>query len=347
MNLNQEKKAFFSPGRIIGFLLGVAILAFLIKQLDFKNLSLLLKEMDLKILTACTVVYLIKSLFRSIRFMRMGNIPLCKADRQLAIVMGSSLATQILPFRLGEFVYTYLAKKEGLLSIYRGLFSTFMVRILDVLAIGFLFLLSYIIWFAFFPASLSNAVIYIFLFTCLLIVFVAVLLMVHNRIPSFFDSFLNFKIIRQLHLHEILKIRYPSLITELNKLKNYRLVSENALLSLFEWLINFFFFYLLLLALNYPLNFYIIVIAVTFSAFASILPINSFGNFGTQEAGWTMGLLLLGIPEDWALTTGFATHLLSIVVMVFTGGLSLLYLHIFKPKNKNLTINCAHNNDCF
>ena len=55
-------------------------------------------------------------------------------------------------------------------------------------------------------------------------------------------------------------------------------------------------------------------------ALASVLPVNSFGNFGTQEAGWASGMVLLGYSQQTALTSGFATHLLSLAYMLVLGG---------------------------
>ena len=101
-------------------------------------------------------------------------------------------------------------------------------------------------------------------------------------------------------------------------------------------MINYYAFYILLLGLSINIQFPEALIAVTFAAFASILPINSFGNFGTQEAGWSIGLVLLGFPKDIAVMTGFASHIYTLIYIVVFGGISWLLL--ITPKKKNRAV---------
>jgi len=94
-----------------------------------------------------------------------------------------------------------------------------------------------------------------------------------------------------------------------------------------EWSINFLMYHILLIGMGLAPHILDTVTGVAFAALASILPINSFGNFGTQEAGWATGMILAGYSQETALASGFATHLLSLGFMVVLGGISwLLYL---------------------
>jgi uncharacterized membrane protein YbhN (UPF0104 family) len=95
-------------------------------------------------------------------------------------------------------------------------------------------------------------------------------------------------------------------------------------LSMLEWALNYSMFHVLLLGMGLAPRFFDTIATVAFAALASILPVNSFGNFGTQEAGWAAGMMLLGYPQETALTSGFATHLLTLLFMLVLGGLALL-----------------------
>ena len=51
----------------------------------------------------------------------------------------------------------------------------------------------------------------------------------------------------------------------------------------------------------------------------NLLPINGFAGFGTQEAGWSVGFQLLGVPAALALSTGLAVHLVQLANVVLFG----------------------------
>lgn len=55
-----------------------------------------------------------------------------------------------------------------------------------------------------------------------------------------------------------------------------------------------------------------------------LLPIQGLANSGTHEAGWVMGLTLLGVPSDHTLTTAIATHVLHFAYILALGVLGLL-----------------------
>jgi uncharacterized membrane protein YbhN (UPF0104 family) len=105
-----------------------------------------------------------------------------------------------------------------------------------------------------------------------------------------------------------------------------------SLLAGLEWFVNYFAFHVLLLGIGLTPDFYTTVVAVTFAALTSVLPLNSFGSFGALEAGWAAGLLLMGIPRETAVSSGFASHLLTLAYMLVFGGLSWLsYLLTGRP----------------
>lgn len=51
----------------------------------------------------------------------------------------------------------------------------------------------------------------------------------------------------------------------------------------------------------------------------NLLPINGFAGFGTQEAGWKVGFMLIGVEGGLALSTGFAVHLVQLANVVLFG----------------------------
>lgn len=51
----------------------------------------------------------------------------------------------------------------------------------------------------------------------------------------------------------------------------------------------------------------------------NLLPVNGFAGFGTQEAGWKIGFVLLGVEPELALATGLAVHLVQLADVVLLG----------------------------
>jgi hypothetical protein len=52
---------------------------------------------------------------------------------------------------------------------------------------------------------------------------------------------------------------------------------------------------------------------------ANLLPINGLAGFGTQEAGWVVGFVILGVPRELALSTGLGAHLVQLANVILFG----------------------------
>lgn len=314
---NAASKKRFAPLNILYFALGLGLLFLLLQQVDFSHLLQWVLQIQLSALLLGGVLYLGKALTRAYRATRLNQTALQSLPGMLRITLASSLASQLLPLKLGELVYVYLLKKDHNASVARGISSLLILRICDTLAISLLFIA--VATLAEIPAELAPYFYSILAFIGLLGL-VLILMLFVSRLERPFARFaaprLRFSILA--HLWKLM----DDLLAELRRYEPEYLPS--LLLSCLEWFFNFAMFYVVLHGIGLPLSFFATVVCVTFSALASILPINSFGNFGTQEAGWGSAMLLLGYPVDIAITSGFATHLLTLAYMLVFGGLAWL-----------------------
>lgn len=64
---------------------------------------------------------------------------------------------------------------------------------------------------------------------------------------------------------------------------------------------------------------------------ANLLPINGFAGAGTQELGWVVGYVQLGVPEDVALSTGLGVHLVQLANVVGMGLIGHLSMALLAP----------------
>jgi uncharacterized membrane protein YbhN (UPF0104 family) len=99
----------------------------------------------------------------------------------------------------------------------------------------------------------------------------------------------------------------------LGSLGGPRQYADLMLSSLAVWVSSFAMLHVLLLGLGVHVASSQTLIGATAATLTSVLPINSLGNFGTLEAGWVGGFLLVGMNPDTALSTGFAVHLQALV----------------------------------
>jgi uncharacterized membrane protein YbhN (UPF0104 family) len=74
-----------------------------------------------------------------------------------------------------------------------------------------------------------------------------------------------------------------------------------------------------------------VLLGVVGAAVGASLPVNSIGNFGTQEAGWAAALAGAGVGAQQALAAGFACHLVALVLSVPLGLAGAAYLARAQP----------------
>jgi len=294
------------------------ILYLLLTQINFRDLSQLLFAIKPAHLILGGFVYLCKASVRSYRITRLNKSSSLSHLRMLRLSLASSLASQILPFKLGEFSYVYLLKKDDKASLSQGLSSLVILRVFDVLAVAILFL-GISLWEGL-PDDLSTYYVPILIFMGG-VAFAFGIWMLASRLKGFALGQLRRLKVFSLPAVEKSLQGVESIIDSLKQYKSaeYPLF---ILLAVLEWLINYATFHVIMLGMGFTPSFFVTVVAVSFSILASILPINSLGNFGTQEAGWATGMILMGYSKVDAISSGFATHLITLGYMLLFGGIA-------------------------
>jgi len=311
--------------RGVYFLVGLALLIFLLRQMDLIELWHWMGRMSAAAWALAALAYLAKAAARTTRVLRIHHQPFSAWGRMMRLMLASSLAGQVLPFKLGELSYIYLLKKDQRLSVVDGVSSLLLLRIWDMLAISAWFVLA--MWLAGALASLTvyfYAVLFflagLLLATTLLLVFSS-----HSqRILQALEGWLEWPLWKKAWSALRAVLRTMSAVRR-------REFAEWSAWAALEWGINYLAYHILLLGIGLTPSLFETVTAVSFAALASILPINSFGNFGLQEAGWATGLISLGYEKSAALTSGFATHLLTLLLIAIFGGLAWLTYGVFAP----------------
>lgn len=296
------------------FVLGVVLVFFLLRQVDVKVLIRQITGMSLDFFLLGAGIYLIKACLRTMRLNCISTKITLPYWRTLRLSLATSLATQIFPFKLGELIYVYLLNRENNISSAQGLSALIVIRLIDLLAIGMLFLVVVLSLHS--PQSeLQFKQVLIFL--GLLSGGFGVLFFVVRKVPGFLNSH-KLKVFKK---NELFSKLLDWVVKFLVTFKDYK-PEQFAVwmgLALLEWIANYIIFYLLLLGIGVPISPFQTTTAVTFAAVASALPVNVVGSFGSQEAGWTAGLLLAQVDQQTAITTAFSTHILTLGYIAFFG----------------------------
>jgi hypothetical protein len=239
--------------------------------------------------------------------------------RMLRLTLASSLASQLMPLKLGELAYVYLVKKDFQSTLTQGISSLVVIRIFDLLAISILFILA-LLGFGL-PAGMSIYLYYVLAFIAALVFGLFALVSGRKFLPAFTSHLVQTTFLRKIPAAVKLQTSIENILHDLGQYKGKE-YGELMVYPLLEWSTNFAMYHILLLGMGFSPRLLHTVTGVSFAALASVLPINSFGNFGTQEAGWATGLMLSGFSQQAAITSGFATHLLSLAFMLVMGGIA-------------------------
>jgi uncharacterized membrane protein YbhN (UPF0104 family) len=89
------------------------------------------------------------------------------------------------------------------------------------------------------------------------------------------------------------------------------------------------YYWVTLWAIGIPLTLPAVIIGATFGEATYLLPIHGVAGLGTVEAGWTLGMRLIGMALAQAVASGLFVHVWSLALSTAVGCLSLPIL--WKP----------------
>lgn len=313
------------PNRVLNaknlsfFLLGVVILIFLLRQIDLKELRDQILGVRWELFLAGAGVYFLKSCLRAVRLNRISADLSLPYFKTLRLSLATSLATQILPFKLGEFSYVYLLKQEKNAPAAQGLSALIVIRLMDLLAIGVLYLAVAL---ALRSPQSGVQMMQALIFIGLLGAGMGLLMALSRLAPPVLEKVKAKSFPEENFLSRL--VEWGEKFFRYFQAYRPQQFAQWMGLALLEWIANYGMFHLLLLGMSVPVTFFQTATAVTFAAVASALPVNVVGSFGSQEAGWTAALLLVQVSRQTAITTAFSTHILTLAYIAFFGALAWL-----------------------
>lgn len=307
--LTERKRRIFSVKTLVLLALSIAIAYFLAGKLDLGRSFDIIRNANVWLIAASCAVYFMSNFFKMLRFRVMlsgSGIPLFAL---YSITSYHNFFNQIMPARTGELTFVYYLKKIGNVDISKGLHILVVTRIFDFIVISAFFICSLVL---FFGAKTSIALVVlgvIFFIVSIVTLFNLKWLVIWSG-KLFHITTARFKLQDRPFVAKVLG-KIDIVVEEFSSFKAGRLAPMLALTSMLTWGALYFLFFLTIRSFGIDIGFIQSVAGSTGGVLTNVLPINSFGSFGTLEAGWTGGFLLVGMNEHDAIFTGFGYHAIS------------------------------------
>ncbi len=294
--------------RAIFITVTLILLALVLYNLDWDKIKDFLHNCDLKKIAIAYILYIGSFWARALRWKIMLKKPVL--TRLFSTVSIHTLANNIYPARSGELSFLYLLKehkKSELASV------LLIARLSDLASICLIFGTSVIVLFkdhfiALASLALSGLICVVTLLT-----------------PKAIESI-------KKRLPQKLAVKVENLHQALKEQKG--LLPATFTASLIVWMVKYLSFFFLsnavLESMGRRVSLWQAVFGVSFSELTTVLPIHSFGGFGTFEAGWTGAYMILGFPKEIAVTSGFLFH---VSLLLFSTLTALPFLMLHKEAN--------------
>jgi len=321
---------------ILPILITAGIVLILLLQISLRDLYNLLRTIDPLWFALGSIAYLLAILFRALRFRLLIHSKEVPLSDLLRITSFYHLSLMILPSKLGELSYPYLLNRISGRNITEGLASLVVSRVYDFFIILMIFLfvsIGYQTLFKVNPFFLIPVVVFlifliVFIFFCMgrLLKWSSNLLAkISTRTGSRNASFVSWI---QGKMHETAE--------DFDSIQARKTYLPVTLTSLASWVMIFSTFYAYMKGFGIDVSSTRLIFGSTIAVIGNALPVSGIGNWGTLEAGWAAGFLMVGLSKEKAIASGFGIHILIFVVCALIS--FFCWVTLQKRKNPSPTV---------
>jgi len=299
---------------ILSILITVGIIFVLLLQISLKDLYTLLRTIDPLWAALGSIAYLLATLFRALRFKWLIYSKAIPFSDLFRITAFYHLSLMVLPSKLGELSYPYLLNKTSGMNATEGLASLIVSRVYDFVII-LMILLSVSIGFqGLFKVNTPLVV----LLVTLLIGFIVFGLFYMSSLLRWFSNGLgrisDWTGSRNAKFVLWIQKKMSEVGEDFHAIKTRHTYFPVSLTSLASWVMIFCTFYAYMKGFGVDIPFTKMIFGSTVGVVANALPISGIGNWGTLEAGWAAGFLMVGLSKEKAIATGFGVHIIIFIV---------------------------------
>jgi glycosyltransferase 2 family protein len=302
-------------------LLSITLVAFLFRYIKLQDIIVAISMVPAWVVLLSFFLYACSFVFRTLRFSVLLNkkIPF---PELFSISCLHNMFNGILPARTGELTFVYMVSKKRERKS-TAIASIIISRFFDLVSITLQFTV------AVFFIGLSEPRFFYMAFILMGLIIFSVLV-----------AFLAIRYFRYLKIKSLMKLKYYKfLINGFEKvLSQFELLDARKafrvfILSVIIWGFNFIMAYLIITHLGVQIGIYRTVLAFTFTAIASFIPVHGIAGFGTLEAAWTVIFMFFGATRELAISSAFGFHIINILYFIVLGIAGYLFLAFASKKS--------------
>jgi uncharacterized protein (TIRG00374 family) len=301
---------------LVSVLIAAGILVLLLELTDVSPSVVLktLRDVSPAALAAGLVLHMVTYLIRCFRFRLLLHSARPSLGSLFDIVTVHNLMNHVLPFRTGELSYLYLIRSLHGVPLAEGLGTLAICRIMDLMAFALVYpiaiILLYLQGFAF-PSYVWTVLWAVVPLFFLLAALLAVLALRGRALVRFLGRIVGRTPLAGSSLADRVLDKFEEAALSFEHLGTRKKVYVGAfLLSLVILGIIYLVVYILLAGMGYPMQMLLVVFCSTLASLGMLLPLYSFGGFGTLEAGWTVGCVMAGFSKEMGMASGLSFHII-------------------------------------
>ncbi len=229
-----------------------------------------------------------------------------------------TLLIRLLPFRTGELSYGILVKRTGTAGLGESLLGLLLLRVMDATTVVVVFCVTLLAWGGSFLGDRTLGVAVATGVAGLGIIGILALPRLLRSAVSLAHRMTAALGLSETRLLALALKRGGGAVDAFAQVKRPTLALL-GLVSLVQWMLTFGTFYAILSAFSSPVGPAETILGATASVVTGFLPVGGIGTFGTLEAGWALGFVLVGLDEATAVATGFGVSLSTLAYSVPPG----------------------------
>lgn len=297
----------------------------------FKNVSALhlvdtFKNLQVRPLMMAFLCYLVVALFRGFRVHTIyKSLGVARMDA-LSASLVHTLASNILPGRVGELSFIVIMKQFLTTSMSQNTVSLIFLRIFDTFVVVSFFLVSFV--FVGIPRTHSTLAI-LFLIMIGLALTAYYLDLAVGLGLRIVDYILGINLWAEKNVTQKLK----SIFDPLRDFSHFReggLFTQSLAFTFGAWVFLMLANIYMISSMGIEMAPLTILFASTGAVLTSLIPVPSLASVGTYEGGWVATLGLLGIAAEKALLIGFTVHVINFTFCLVMGLVGFGYLKMRK-----------------
>lgn len=325
MSIRETNRRGLLVKAAVGLAITTGLVLFLLRYIDPRQVGQLLTSMDWLYCLTAFGIWLAMYLVRALRFVLLA--PKTPFLTMLCIASVHNFLLRVLPMRTGEISYGLLVRRAGTAGLGESLLGLLLLRVLDATVVVVVFSVTLSVHRGIY---LGDRRLGITVAAAAALLGIVVVMNLGRLLRAALGIARGGVRLLRLEGRETVK---RSLARVEGSVKTFSEVGPRTTLAVAAvtvvlWLLTFSAFFAIMRGFSMPVGIPQTVLGSTAAVVTGFLPIGGIGSFGTMEAGWALGFVLVGLDREKAVASGFGVSLTSFVFAAILGLAGWIWLGV-------------------